>query len=189
MNTIDALLKPLDGYLISITRNTKNGWYELQVGFPVKWVYKSTKDVTCDLINENEIGVLVRIYPARDGIDVDNLVDFVKMVIDVNQKILDKEREFNERIKHMKEMLEEETRKFYEELDGIKERSFKVFDEENPVNNPGQDEEDSNDMAKATNKKGGKKNNNVGIFRKSGVSITEIDGVSESEINDGNNDR
>lgn len=127
MKNIEAALQSVDGYLVSIKRNTVNGWYELEVGLPVKWVFDENSEIKCEVLNKNDVGVLVKISPKNENIVIDDLIGFVKIIIDTNQKIAEKEKEFTDRMERMKDMLETEARKFYEELDELRNNSFKQY--------------------------------------------------------------
>jgi len=139
-NIVENILKPLDGYLAQIKRNTINGWYEIEVGLPKDWVYKDTALIAYDEIVKNKDGVLLKIYPKKDSIYIDDLIEFVRLIIETNEKIVEKEMEFKETINQVKKDLEEQTNKvkkdleektkiFYDELDKMKEISFNEFDE------------------------------------------------------------
>jgi hypothetical protein len=125
MKTIEAILEPITGYLFTITRNTEKGWYELTVGLPKGWVFTDNNEIKCEVLNENENGKLIRIAPENDSIVVDDLVDFVMVIIETNERIAKKEEEFTNKMIEMRNKLEEEAKKFYEELDELKDNSFK----------------------------------------------------------------
>ena len=129
MKTIEALLEPITGYLISITRNTKEGWYEMEIGIYKGWVVSDNDSVACEVISESENGKLIRIAPKNDTVVIDDLVNFVMIVIDTNRKIAEKEKEFTNKMSEMKKTLEEQAKKFYEELDALKDNSFKNIGE------------------------------------------------------------
>ena len=123
-NTIDSALQPISEYLISISRNTSNGNYELQVGIPNKWVFEDNAEVECEVLKESDVGKLIKVSAKKSKIIIDDLVKFIEIIIQTNEKIAEKEREFTERIGVMKERLEEEAKKFYTELDELKDSSF-----------------------------------------------------------------
>jgi len=125
MKTIEALLEPITGYLISITRNTVEGWYEMELGIPKGWVFNENKEIKCEVLNENETGKLIKISPKNIDIVIDDLVAFVGVIMETNKKIADKEKEFTERMTAMRDNLEKEVKIYYEELDKLKENSFK----------------------------------------------------------------
>ena len=97
MKTVELALQPVDGYLVSIKRNTVNGWYELEVGLPVKWVFDENNEIKCEVLNKNDVGVLVKISPQNSNIVIDDLIQFVEVIIDTNQKIAEKEKEFTDK--------------------------------------------------------------------------------------------
>jgi len=129
MNTVEELLNPISGYLFSITRDTVNGWYVLEIGVPAKWVYKDNEYIGCEITDENEDGKLVKIYPKIDKIGLDDLINFVTIIIATNRRIAEKEAEFQEKMEQIKKELEKDASKFYEELDILKKSSFEKKDE------------------------------------------------------------
>lgn len=122
---IDNALNSIDGYLLTINKNTLKNWYEIDIGIPNNWVLQEdTKVITCEEIAKNNEGKLIRIKPKTDSIVIDDLVNFIGMIIHTNKKILEKENEFNDEMQRYKSELEEKTRKFYDELDKLKKSSF-----------------------------------------------------------------
>jgi len=140
MKSIEEKLQPLSGYLISIKRNTVKGWYELEVGIPSDWIYKSNEQIECEAKKKTDVGHLLTISPKNDNITIDDLIDFVKLIIETNSKIREREKEFNNKMNKVKEDLENEAKKFYKELDELKEKSFNNFD----VNVNGESNNESN---------------------------------------------
>lgn len=131
MESIEKGLEPLSGYLISIKRNTQKGWYELEVGVPSDWIYKSNDDINCEVEKKTNIGHILKISPQKENITVDDLVAFVKLIIDTNQKIREKEKQFTEQMDRVKKDLENRAKEFYSELETLKENSFKEFNTKN----------------------------------------------------------
>ena len=125
MKTIELALEPTDGYINSFTRNTVEGWWELEVGLPKAWVYDENTQIGCEIIFENDLGKLIKVFPKKTGVVIDDLVSFIEIIIRTNEKIAKKEKEFTDKIQAMKNVLEEEAIHFYEELDELKENSFK----------------------------------------------------------------
>jgi hypothetical protein len=125
MKTIEAALEPITGYLISISRDTINGWYELQVGIPNNWVFDENEEVKCEVISKADVGKLIKISPKDNDVVIDDLITFVEVIIETNKKIAEKEKQFTDKMEEMKSLLEKEAKKFYEELDELKDNSFK----------------------------------------------------------------
>ena len=125
MKTIENILEPITGYLISITRDTLKGWYVLEVGIPKGWVFDENKEIRCDVLSENNNGRLIKISPKKTNIAVDDLIGFVEIIIKTNAKIAEREKQFADKMANMKKTLEEEAKQFYRELDELKENSFK----------------------------------------------------------------
>ena len=125
MGLIQDTLNPLEGHLISIERDTVNGWYEIKVGIYGNWVYSENKEIACEVILDKKDGKVIKIKPKNNNITVDELLAFFEIIIETNKKIAEKEKEFKDRMEKIKQDLEGEAKKFYEELDSLKEDSFK----------------------------------------------------------------
>lgn len=126
MGVIQDNLKSVEKYLTSISRNTMKGWYEIEVGVYSSWVFDSNKDIKCDvLVDDADKGKLLKISPKSDKITVDDLIRFVELIIETNERIAEKEKEFAKEMEKMKEILENKAKSFYDELDSLKDSSFK----------------------------------------------------------------
>lgn len=125
MRVVEEALESTNGYIKSFERNTVKGWWEIQIGLPVSWVYDENSEIGCEVIAENEIGKLIKVFPKKNIVVIDDLIDFVEIVINTNKKIAVKEQEFKDKMQEMKSMLEEQAKSFYLELDELKEKSFK----------------------------------------------------------------
>ena len=125
MKPFHKQLTPTDGYITSFTRNTVEGWWELEVGLPISWVFDENSGIDCEIVLENDIGKLIRVFPKKDDIFIDDLITFVEIIIKTNEKIAEKEKQFTDKMQEMKGVLEKEAKKFYQELDELKENSFK----------------------------------------------------------------
>ena len=125
MKTIELALEPIIGYLISIKRDFINGWFELEVGLPKNWVYDNNKIIECEVLNQSDSGKIVKISPKNLDVSVDDLISFLEIVIETNNRIAEKEKEFTDKMNEMKVHLESEAKKFYKELDELKDNSFK----------------------------------------------------------------
>ncbi|HPC09503.1 MAG TPA: hypothetical protein PLN85_00315 [archaeon] len=123
--TIHEILKQSDEYLKSFEKNTIDGWWELEVGLPKGWVFNNNKDIECELLQEKELGNIVKIKPKNSKVIIDDLIKFLNIIIITNKKIEEKEKEFTTKMEEMKSVLEKEAKKFYEELDELKINSFK----------------------------------------------------------------
>lgn len=129
MKAIQGVLKEIDGHLLSITRNTTEGYYELEIGIPNSWVYEETSEVGYEITNEAEMGKLIRVFPKKNDIVIDDLIDFVKLIMSTNKLIAEKEKKFEEKFQKVREDLENEAKRFYEELEEMKKISFKNLKE------------------------------------------------------------
>lgn len=123
--TIHELLEPINGYLLSMVRDTEKGWYVFEIGIPSTWVFNENKQVACEVLNETKAGKLIRISPKNNKINEDDLVNFVEIIIETNERIAEKEKEFTNSMEAMKADLEKKAKEYYEELDKLKEDSFK----------------------------------------------------------------
>lgn len=133
MKNIEEGLESLSGYLISVKRNTIKGWYELEIGVPSDWIYKENDLIDCEVLKKSDNGHLLKISPKKEGIIVDDLIAFVKLIIDTNSRILEKEKEFTDKMDQVKKDLENQAKKFYKELDDLREKSFSKFNIKKPT--------------------------------------------------------
>jgi len=129
METINKALEGITGYLISIKRNTAKGWYELEIGIPYKWIFDDNDEIECEVLAESKDGRLIRVAPKADGVVVDSLITFVKIIVLTNIKITEKELEFESKLQEMKVSLVAEAKKYYTELDELRENSFAIANE------------------------------------------------------------
>jgi hypothetical protein len=125
MKPIELILHAIDGYLISLTRDPINGWYVLEIGLPKTWVFDENNKIGCEVIEEYEQGKIIKISPKKEDVVIDDLIAFVEIIIQTNEKIAEKEKQFTDKMQEMKGVLEKEATKFYQELDELKENSFK----------------------------------------------------------------
>jgi phenylalanyl-tRNA synthetase alpha subunit len=129
MKTIDSALQPIAGYLLSITRNTIDGWYEIEIGIPSSWVFDENDEIKCEILSKSDAGKLIKISPKNSDILIDDLVSFVQIIMETNKKIAEKEKQFTDKMEEMKMALEKEAKHFYTELDELKANSFKKIND------------------------------------------------------------
>jgi hypothetical protein len=134
MGKVVESIKPISGglsrisdYLLKIERDTQNGWYFIEVGIPSDWIFESNDIIECKIIQEGGGGKLVKISPKNENIYVDDLVTFVEVINATNKQISEKEILFKDKMKQMKDTLQQEALKFYEELDEMKKHSFETI--------------------------------------------------------------
>lgn len=125
MKIIENILKGVEGYLISMERDTEHGWYVLNIGLPKNWVFDGNSEIDCEVVNETKVGKLIKVSPINETVVIDDLFDFVNVIIETNNRIVEKEKEFSVKMDEMKLVLENEAKKFYTELEELKENSFK----------------------------------------------------------------
>lgn len=132
MKTIDKILKEkgVDGYILTINRNPEFGYYELEVGIPKTWVYQKTDIIDFEVIAETEKNILLHIFPLQqDVVVIDDLIEFVSLIISTNEKILRMQQEFDDEMKKVKEVLENQAKEFYKKLEMVKDSSFTTLEE------------------------------------------------------------
>ena len=88
---VESALKPITGNLISIKRDPVNGWYELEIGIPKEWVFDGNEIIDCKVTVESDAGKIVKIFPKNDDIIIDDLILFVDVIIETNNRIALKE--------------------------------------------------------------------------------------------------
>ena len=86
-NIIDLALKSTDGYINSFTRNPLEGWWEIEVALPNTWVFDENKKIKCEIEFENNVGKLIKIVPTDNSILIDDLIEFVEIIIETNERI------------------------------------------------------------------------------------------------------
>ena len=125
MKPIELALETTNGFINSFTRNTVEGWWELEIGLAKAWVFDENSKIGCEIILENDMGKLIKVFPKQYGVFIDDLIDFVEIIIKTNEVIALKEKEFKDIMNEMKESLEEKAKSYYKELDELRENSFK----------------------------------------------------------------
>lgn len=130
MKTIETALSKVDGYLISISRDTVKGWYEIEIGLPAGWVFDENDKIGCEVLIDEDEGKLIRISSKVEDIVIDDLIGFLEIIIETNERIAVKEKQFTDKMEEMKRELEEKARNYYKELDDLKDESFKKVGDE-----------------------------------------------------------
>ena len=130
MKVLERILEKIDGYLMGIERNTDTGNYELTVGIPADWVYKDGDNIGFEVIKESKVGTLLKIFSKKDNVVIDDLIEFVNIVIDTNKKIVEMQEEFEMKLAETRKKLEDEVLGFEEMMEKVKEESFKSIEEE-----------------------------------------------------------
>lgn len=130
MKPLETALTSTEGYIQSFTRNTLKGWWELEIGIPINWVFDENSKVGCEITVESDLGKLIKIFPKEENVVIDDLIEFVEVIIKTNEVIAEKEKQFKESMNDLKEELEEKAKDYYKELEEIRENSFKKNNEE-----------------------------------------------------------
>ena len=132
MGEVNDKLRPIEKNFLKLYRNIEKGWYEIEFGLPAKWVYKDNKLIECELVKESDVGKMIIVRPknANNGVSADELIEFVQLIVSVNQEIADREEEFDIKMEEEKKKIEEVVGGFYEKMDNIRKESFAKFGEE-----------------------------------------------------------
>jgi hypothetical protein len=134
-NKLHETLEPIKDCLMSINRNFEMGWYELEIGIPIGWVFGENESIKCEIVEETDKGKIICISPKNNDVYLDDLIFFVIAIIGTNKKIAEKEKEFTTKMNEMKSLLELEAEKFYKELEDLKEKSFNDLNENSSQKN------------------------------------------------------
>jgi hypothetical protein len=129
MKEVEGILAPIEGYMLSIERDTINGWYFMKVGIPKNWVFDENNEIGYEILSEADEGKLLKIYPKKQTIVIDDLIAFVEIIINTNETIAAKEKEFADQMEEFKKNLEKKASNFYKELDELKDNSFKKLND------------------------------------------------------------
>lgn len=133
MGIIEKTLEKLDGYLLSIERDTVNGLYFIKVGLPINWVYESTEKINCEVLNEFSEALLIKVSPIVDSVGLDELIMFGKNIITVNEEIVKMEKEFNKEVELKKAKLISEINEFQNKMEDLKVKSFNDEEDDEKV--------------------------------------------------------
>jgi len=125
MGVLNESFNPIEGYLIKIERDTKNGWYFFEVGFPENWFYKDNDYVTTEVIKTiKDKGKIVKISPKNPDVDTDYLIEFVKKAIDINKSVNEREKHFKDEMEDFKTQFQEKIKEFEDNMLTFKEKAF-----------------------------------------------------------------
>lgn len=155
MGLIQNKLKSVGTYLMSITRNSSEGWYEIEIGLPFSWVIKETNKISCEIVESNDKFKIVCVSPKKDSdIVVDDLIDFLSHVVETNQRVEDKKNELATFLEAEKAALEEKMKKYYDELETIRQSSFSELNNMDDFNSePDQSENNEHPVKRIYKKK------------------------------------
>lgn len=121
-------------YLISIEKNLITNLFEIKIGLPKKWFFCNDENIGYEIIASNTNGELIKIFSKNESITIDDLIAFIKVIIETNEKILEKEKKFMEEEEMKLKELEKKKAEFYQEINELKEKSFKkTLDKENKI--------------------------------------------------------
>ena len=145
MKPLEEQLSKIEGFLMGIERNVIKGRYELTVGIPAKWVYKSTKNIECEELGKSEEGSLIKIFANKDNIVIDDLIEFVNIIIDTNQQIAKMQAEHQKAMEEATQKMVEQELAFGEQIDTLADTSFeKMKAEQKKIGN--EEEKEDTDL-------------------------------------------
>lgn len=127
MRKLEKVFNRLDGKLLSVERDTMLGKYFLKIGLSSNWVYESIDEIKIEELNKTKNAVLLKVYSEDDDVVIDDLFDFVDIIIETNENIEKKEREFEERLNKVKEELKKEAETLSDELENMKKKSITII--------------------------------------------------------------
>jgi hypothetical protein len=130
MKPLQEALNKIDGYLLSLERDVMKGQYELKVGIPKNWVYESTDNVECEVLKSTKQGDLVKIFSIKEDIVIDDLIEFINIIIDTNQQIAEMEKKHKEEQDDAILKMEEEEVAFKEKIVTMAKNSFESMQKE-----------------------------------------------------------
>ena len=130
VNVLDESLKKIDGYLLSIERNTETSRYEIKVGIPKDWIYQENDRINFDILVESEIGTIIVLFGVTDDVVVDDLIEYVNIVISTNKRIVEMQEDFERKLEEAKEELVKEVSDFEDKIEEVKKQSFSSDDEQ-----------------------------------------------------------
>jgi uncharacterized protein YcgL (UPF0745 family) len=135
-NPIHDKLEEIAGFFVSLQRDIETSGYYIEIGVMPTWEYGENEKIGCEVVSETSVGKVLKIYAKKEGISVDDLISFGKIIININLEIEEKENEFKENINKMKSELEGQVKAFYENLDNEKKKTFKTFGKEEKKETP-----------------------------------------------------
>jgi hypothetical protein len=124
MNTLQEKLDTISENWLSIERDILEDKIILTVGFPKKWEIRKNDVIDFEILEETDVGRIVKIVPKNNKTTIDDLIKFVEVVIFVNTEIAKKEDEFAQKMEEMKKKMENEISSFYKNFDKEKSQIF-----------------------------------------------------------------
>lgn len=135
MGVLNEALKPIEGFLIKIERDVKNGWYFFQVGFPENWFFKENEYVTTEILKSVEgKGKIVKISPKNGDVDSDYIIEFIGRVVKVNKSVNEREKVFKDEMEDFKVEFQDKIKDFETQMESFKEKAFNFSTKETPSN-------------------------------------------------------
>lgn len=146
-NIINEKFDSIRDYLLKITNNVDEMRLEFEIGLPNKWYYKSNDFIECEVLVEiKEQGTILKIYPKKEDVTTDDVINFIIKTIETNNKITEMEKSFEDKMKSEKEKIQTEVESFYSKIRELREKSFENLDDEKTIMN------NLNEISKLTEK-------------------------------------
>ena len=134
MGVLNEALSPIDGFLIKIERDTKNGWYFFEVGFPENWFYKENEHVTAEILKTIEgKGKIIKIAPKNDDVDSDYIIEYIRKVVEVNKSVSEREKMFKDEMEEFKTSFQGKIADFETQMESFKDKAFNFGETPVPV--------------------------------------------------------
>lgn len=129
MKPLEKLFHKLEGKLSSIKRDTEIGRYTVEVAFPINWEYDENDDIAIEKLIETEEGVLLSLKPKSDTIVLDDLVEFINIIVETNEQLEEMKKKYDALLEEEKRILREKHENFKKEMENVKKERFKLKNE------------------------------------------------------------
>lgn len=130
MDSIDSAISPIEDYCFSIVKNTEHDHWELNIGIPTSWQIEENKNIAIEIKKKSDFGKEIVISPKNDKIRIDDLVLYLRVIIETNREIEEKQQSFIEEMEKIKQALKDKASRFYEDLETDKKEAFKKLNKE-----------------------------------------------------------
>ena len=124
---VQEQLEKIKEYLISIENYYENDGWILKIGLPSKWVVNNNELINVSMVTEMDEGKIISIRPMGDNVTIDVLLEFVMLIIQTNQAIIDKQKEFELEIKKMENEIAEKTKGYFSEISKLGESQASIL--------------------------------------------------------------
>lgn len=133
-NVLNEKFEKIKKFLIKIENNVDKNYFEFEIGLPEKWYYKSNDFICCENLKKiDNYGTIVKIYPKKQDIRVDDIFNFIIKTIEINNRIAEMEKAFQEKMESEKEKIKNEVEKFYSKIEDLRVKSFENLDDDENI--------------------------------------------------------